>query len=131
MNTTVKQKALDYIMYMILGSYFTKAVCLSPLREKQLLLCYKDLKPADQLDLEEKCIRYVEKFRKVVPEEFWEQTVRVHIKGRYANVIEIHGDKQILCVRTYYERKKPRFRIRLLTKREEGETKSRPLAKAA
>ena len=120
MNNTAKQKALDYIMYMILGSYFTKAVCKSPIREKQLLLYYKDLKPTDQVDLENLCIRYIEKFKNAVPEDFWKQEMEVHFQGRFANVIRLQSDKHILLVRTEYKGKKSAFQIRLLTKKEHG-----------
>ena len=118
MNNMAKQKALNYVMYMILGSYFTKAVCKSPIREKQLLLYYKDLKPNDQVDMENLCIRYIEKFKKAVPEEFWNQEMEVHFEGRLANVIRLQSDKNIVYVRTEYNGKKSAFQLRLLTKKE-------------
>ncbi len=135
-KAAIKQKALDYIMYMILASYFNKAVCQSPLREKQLFLCYKDIKLDEQLKMEEACIRYIEKFQKAVPESFWKQEVEVHFKGRNASAIEVHGNNQILCVRTSYEKGKPQFQIRLLTKKadeQKGGTsqKKRPRKNAA
>lgn len=131
MNNLAKQKALDYIMYMILGSYFTKSVCKSPIREKQLLLYYKDLKPTEQVDLENLCIRYVEKFMKAVPEEFWEQEMEVHFDGRFANIIRLQSDKNIVYVRTEYKGKKSTFQLRLLTKKEPRKAMGKEENKAA
>ncbi len=117
MSNQAKQKALDYVMYMILGSYFTKSVCKSPFREKQLLLYYKDLRPTEQVDMENLCIRYVEKFKKAVPEDFWNQEMEVHFEGRLTNFIRWQSDRNILYVKTEYKGNKSTFRLRLLTKR--------------
>lgn len=109
-----KQKALDYCMYMILSSYFEKTVLKSPIQEKNLLLHYKDLKSQDQIDLEDKCIKYLQKVEKKIPEEVWEQTMEVHLIGRAGKAstnLRFVSEPYIIEVRTQYQKGNPQIRF--------------------
>lgn len=75
------QKAMDYIVYMIVGSYFNQTKCSSPIMEKRMFLYYKDISINTQYTLEESCINYVEKkLMKELPSNIWNEPVKVTIK---------------------------------------------------
>ena len=70
--------AIVYIIYMIMGSYFKKTICKSTMREKQLKIVYCETKRDTQINIEERCINYIEnKFIGVVPEEIFGDMVEV------------------------------------------------------
>lgn len=101
-----RRDVLNYVVYMIGGSYFTKTNFLSPHLEKRLRIKYVETKQNIQLDLESKCIEFVENtLLPRLPKEVWNQTVDVkittsgvwflgasyalHIKAKYhGNVID-------------------------------------------
>lgn len=71
--------AIVYVIYMIMGSYFKKAVCKSTMKEKQLKVVYCETKRDTQIKMEERCINYIEnKFIGVAPEEIFDDMVEVH-----------------------------------------------------
>lgn len=73
--------AITYVIYMIMGSYFKKAVCKSTMKEKQLKVVYCETKRDTQIKMEERCINYIEnKFIGVAPEEIFDDMVEVHFK---------------------------------------------------
>ena len=75
------QKAMEYIMYMMVGSYFKDVKCASHTLEKKLFLYYKDIKVDAQYSLEEKCINYTEKvLMKALPEKIWNEEVKAVLK---------------------------------------------------
>ena len=49
--------ALVYAMYMMLTSYFDKAVCKTPLYESKLYLRYMAQKVSDQYQMEDYCLQ--------------------------------------------------------------------------
>lgn len=68
-----------YIIYMIMGSYFKKTVCMSGIKERQLKVVYCETKRNIQMNMEEKCINYVD--NKVVlelPEGIFDEIVEFH-----------------------------------------------------
>lgn len=76
-----KKNATDYVLYMIASSYFKKAVCTTKVLEKRLFLYYKDLSVKEQEQIEERCIRYVEKqLMNEVPQNIWDESVTVAMK---------------------------------------------------
>lgn len=71
--------AITYVIYMIMGSYFKKAVCKSTMKEKQLKVVYCETKRDTQIKMEERCINYIEnRFLDVAPEEIFNDMVEVH-----------------------------------------------------
>lgn len=81
------QKAMDYIVYMMVGSYFSSTKCDSFMLEKRLFLYYKDTNVNTQYRLENNCIWYVEKFlKKQLPEHIWNQNVRVVMRSKSAGL---------------------------------------------
>lgn len=73
-----KQNALAYVIYMIVGSYFTKTKCISRYMERKLYLYYKEIGVNTQYIIEENCIKFAEKvLRKKLPVEIWEEEVKV------------------------------------------------------
>lgn len=59
MEVTSQQELSAYVIYMILGSYFKKAVCVSTIKETQLRLAYLAQKRDNQINMEERCDNYV------------------------------------------------------------------------
>ena len=109
MNFTNNQVAFEYALYMMLGSYFDKAVCKNKLLEKKMYVQYLEQKERNQILMEDICIKYVEK--KLIPDfpkKFWEQEVEVkfaptHIEG--LQEIQFHGKDYILYVGGIYRGK--------------------------
>ncbi|MBQ9140318.1 MAG: hypothetical protein IJX63_00800 [Lachnospiraceae bacterium] len=115
-----KQKALDYCMYMIVASYFAEITLKSPIQEKNLLLHYKDLKPQEQIDLEEQCIRYMQKVEKKIPEEIWEQPMEVHLVGKprkASTELSFVSEPYVIEIRTDYGKGKADIKFVLWRKR--------------
>ena len=102
MNFTNDQTAFEYVIYMMLGSYFKKAVCKNKLLEKKLFVQYLEQKEKKQLQMEDICIRYVEKkLMPNFPEKFWEQEVEVKFCPTDINgvkEVQFHGKDYILYV---------------------------------
>lgn len=81
MTFTNNQTAFEYAMYMMLGSYFNKTSCKNPLQEKKMRVQYMEQKEKSQIDLENICIRFVEKeLLPRLPKEFWEHDVEVRFR---------------------------------------------------
>ena len=60
MNFTNNQTAFEYVMYMMLGSYFNKTNCKNYLLKKKMRLMYWEQKEKSQIEMEKICIRFVE-----------------------------------------------------------------------
>ena len=78
LNNASNQKALEYAMYMMIGSYFEKTECISPIYEKSLQLYYTDVKYREQYRMEDAVLLFTKKvlFREV-PEKLWKRKVNV------------------------------------------------------
>lgn len=92
MNLTNDQAALEYALYMIVGSYFPKTIReKSKFQEQKLFLYYQEQKRENQYFLEEQCIRYAEHtLLPMIPEKIWEQKVEVHFR-------RVKGAKRCIC----------------------------------
>jgi hypothetical protein len=74
------QRAWDYIMYMMLGSYFKKTNCLTTFWEQKLSLNYSAMKKQDQYAAEDKCIKAIEEeVLPQLPDEFLDSEVDVRL----------------------------------------------------
>lgn len=77
-NIVDKQAAFEYVLYMMLGSYFDKVACCSPMYEKKMHMQYQQQKEESQIQMEDFCIRFVEKeLMPQLPEDFWKQQMEV------------------------------------------------------
>ena len=78
MSATSLQDLSAYVIYMMLGSYFKKAVCKSPLKEGQLRVSYSSQKRDNQIKAEERCDNYItSKLVPNVPENIFDDMVEV------------------------------------------------------
>ena len=59
--TTDRQKAMTYILYMFMGSYFHKCDCKSPVLARSLLLYYKEMPVGKQLHTEKSVMKAIDK----------------------------------------------------------------------
>ena len=121
MNTIEKQHAFDYCMYMMLASYFKKSVCVSRIQEEKLFLYYKELKPQEQIDMEQQCIRLIEKdLMKGIPKKAWNFRIEVHLRGneKYPQTeMQIRFKNHILQLFTEYQKRNPELRYSMWVKR--------------
>ncbi len=70
--------AIAYAIYMIVGSYFKKTVCLSTIKERQLKVVYCETKRDTQIKMEERCINYVDtRIVGVIPDEVFGDMIEV------------------------------------------------------
>lgn len=110
MNFTSNQTAFEYVIYMMLGSYFDKAICKNRNLEKSMYVQYLEQKEKNQIQMEDVCIRYVEKkLMSNFPEKFWEQEVEVkfcptNVDG--VKEIQFHGKDCVLHVGGIYRGKR-------------------------
>ena len=72
-----RQTAFEYVIYMIVGSYFEEARCKDPVRERGMHFHYRELSEREQLKMEDKCIRYTERFLAELPKGIWKEKVQV------------------------------------------------------
>ncbi len=67
-NPNAAQFQLEYVMYMMLSSYYKKAKCTNKRSEERLYLYYMDMTKDRQYRLEENCIQCIEE--EILPEVF-------------------------------------------------------------
>ena len=77
MSFTNNQTAFEYALYMIAGSYFDKATCKSKLIERNMLLQYKEQKIDKQYQMEDMCIRFMNKLAHNLPRNYFKQNMEV------------------------------------------------------
>lgn len=121
MTKTNHQNAFDYCMYMMLASNFRKSGIRTPLHEKKLYLYYKEEKEADQIQMEEQCLRYIRKLEEKLPPEMWQQSMDVHLIGRLDGsytTIKLQSRDYVVYVKTEYSKKKPKIYLKLWTRKE-------------
>lgn len=84
-------KSIAYAIYMMMGSYFKKAVCKSEILRKNLLLVYAETKRDNQIRLEERCENYIENFIVPnVPDEIFQDMVEVYfVNNKETNTLEV------------------------------------------
>lgn len=104
MNLTNNQVAFEYAIYMMVGSYFKKAVCKNKMLEKSMRIQFLEQKEKKQYEMEDRCIRFIEKkMLPSIPDKFWNEEKEVHFKASEdgkithilfigkSNVLEVHG----------------------------------------
>ena len=104
------QRAWDYVMYMMLTSYFDETNCLTQFWEKKLSLNYRAMKNQDQYAAEDKCIKVIEdEILPKLPEEFVNSAVDVKLmidEKLDVTVMIVSNDKYELMVSYKYDVKK-------------------------
>lgn len=104
------QRAWDYVMYMMLTSYFDETNCLTQFWEKKLSLNYRAMKKQDQYAAEDKCIKVIEdEILPKLPEEFINSAVDVKLmidEKLDVTVMIVSNDKYELMVSYKYDVKK-------------------------
>ncbi len=115
------QSAFEYAIYVIVGSYFEKTSCISPLLEKTLKIKFLDQKQDKQASLEENCIGFVEKkLLKVLPADLWKGVaeVKLGVKNEEQRPeVRFTTDKYMLRVFGVYKGKGTELDYKLLTKK--------------
>ncbi len=86
-----RQTAFNYVIYMIVGSYFRSARCRDRAREGRMHFHYREMKEREQIRMEDVCIRYAEKVLLGLPKHFWEEDVEVRF------VRNDCGDDTLVC----------------------------------
>ena len=116
LNTRDEQMALDYTIYMMVGSFFKKARPDSKARERILRMRYQLLSENKQYYLEEESERYFEnKILPGLPADFLAGTATVrHVRsddGKYTAVVFARGGRQLWITSLYGGKyRRPRFR---------------------
>lgn len=118
MNFTNNQTAFEYALYMIAASYFDKAACETKYTEKSMLLQYKEQKIDKQYQMEEICIKFMDKLEKILPENVFRQEVQVQLRKSKGKLTEIlfRGKNNILSFRGIYAGKRSQIEYQILTK---------------
>ena len=118
LNISNKQFAMEYILYMMAGSYFKQAECETEFLERKLDLYYQELKDKEQIAMEEQCINYIEKeLFEELPTDIWDQRMEVLLVKTDADGptdIRLVGDRYMLRLRVKYKGKKTEFFYQLL-----------------
>lgn len=119
LTRTEQQNAMDYIVYMIIGSYFASAKARTGWRENGMRLRYCLLGQGKQYDLEECCDKYFEEvLSDKIPEKFLEKKVDVYFRREKGNgnsaVIFSDGSSRLEVTALYGGRRRtPKFSYRL------------------
>lgn len=111
-NKQIKNvKAMEYIIYMMVGSYFKSAECKTKSLERQLFLYYKELGYKEQTTKEDNCIRFIEHdLLKKLPRRYLKENVKVAFKTDEVsglNNIIFSGTNWKMVIRNEANDKKP------------------------
>ncbi|MBQ3545900.1 MAG: hypothetical protein IJA34_13110 [Lachnospiraceae bacterium] len=118
-ETNNLQKVLEYVTYMMVGSYFKKCKCFSSWLESSMLIEYKETKLNTQFMIEEMCIKYVENvLEDRLPKEIWKEQMNVefirHLDGQ--SEIRFISKRYVLSLYTAYKGKYTKFDYQLIKK---------------
>lgn len=118
MNTTMTtkyQKAFNYAMYMMLGSYFRGATVTSQCFLKTMYLYYAEMGNEKQYAMEDIVIKFTEKIlQKELPEDIWEGEVEIVFRQDKQNTyVAFVGDKYTLIVENNYKGQKTKLKYRV------------------
>lgn len=107
------QMALTYAMYMMVTSYFDRAVCRTPIYENKLYIRYNAQKTKDQYQMEDCCLRYIQKeLLAKYPKRFWNRRVEVRLtpnadgRGDTIRVYDRNMELKIIVEYQSYQKKK-------------------------
>ena len=120
LNITSNQSAFEYALYMIAASYFTSARCVTGMKEKQLLISYKEQKLDNQYFMEECCINYMNGITKKLPIWFFNQNMDARLCGRANNTyteIVFSNENYLVRFRCIYAGKKSLIKHEIWKKR--------------
>ena len=115
-----RQTAFEYVIYMIVGSYFEESRCKDPVRERGMHFHYRELSEREQLKMEDKCIRYTERFLAELPKGIWKEKVQVRFlknTGTDDKLVCFVGRSFLLAVGARYDGGNTRLAHRLLFRR--------------
>lgn len=116
-KTKYSQNALDYVIYMMAGSYFKKAECSSKLYEKKLCISYRETKERLQFQMEDIVIDYVEKeILPQLPADISQQSAQVqlvHTPGALCTEIRLCFGDYILRIAAVYKGSKTKIQHQL------------------
>lgn len=71
------QKAFEYAIYMMVGSYFKKAVASNKRQEANRRIMYGEQRYDDQYWMEDECEEFVQKKLSKMPESLWKEEMDV------------------------------------------------------
>lgn len=112
-NYTNNQRSLEYVIYMMAGSYFHNMNCVSKRLEERLYLHYCEQQLSKQYMMEEHCLRYVNtRLIPNLPPDLWEENVIVKLIPHPTNdtiIVKFIGKKYILCMNGAYRQKNISF----------------------
>lgn len=114
-----EQKAMEYVVYMMVGSYFKKSSCISKWMEGRAFIEYKEMNVNKQLVMEEMSINFVEKvLLKELPQDVWQKEMRVKFNSYEDGSSEIRftGGEYLIRIFTLYKGKKTEFEYRIYKK---------------
>ena len=120
-----KQKGFDYCIYVMLSSYYKKAICLSNILETNLLLRYREINKNVVEDVESEAINVIEKFvLPHIPEAIEHKVAKVSILP-WNNTYGCHGiqattDNTVVTVYCKKEGKKKTTVFTVKQKQEDG-----------
>ena len=118
LNEFDEQMAMDYIVYMMVGSYFKKTIFAQPAREKIMYLRYFFLGSKKQIELEETAERFfLQEIRAGLAEDFLQEEVTVSWqfdgKKKQTAVVFADGNRSLVIASLYGGRcRRPKFRFR-------------------
>ena len=109
MDKLTKQRAFDYSMYVMLNSYFDKAVCTSDLQRKKLSLAYQELKDEDKDFFDAQSIAIIEKeLLPNLPAGFTEQKMQLSLVGsddKMYTEARLSNDMYVLRIKARYAKR--------------------------
>lgn len=90
-----KQMALEYVVYMIMTSYFKKSECDNSLFENKLFLNYKEQKEKEQIRMEDVAIKYMEEqVLPKLPKDAGDQSVFVLFRRYTEEVLDKESEQR-------------------------------------
>ena len=109
MDKLTKQRAFDYSMYVMLNSYFDKAVCTSDLQRKKLSLAYQELKDEDKDFFDAQSIAIIEKeLLPNLPAGFTKQKMQLSLVGsddKMYTEARLSNDMYVLRIKARYAKR--------------------------
>ena len=130
MDKNELKKAMEYTVYMMIGSYFDKAKYINAYQETNMYICYACLKAKYQVELESACEEYfLEEIKPNLNKAFLNSAVkvrRIETANKKAEV-EFWNDKANLRIIINVERRGeiPKFDYHIIEKHKKSKYSSR------
>lgn len=113
------QKAMEYVVYMMIGSYFKGIRCASRWMEDSLHIEYLEVKEKTQDIMEKKCIRYMRrKLWPCMPRQIWREQMEVSFVSFSdgSSEVRFQGEQYMLRIFVKYRGEKTWLDCSLLKK---------------